>query len=238
MKLFWNRKELIPPIGIGITTLNRRKMATKTLKKMRKYTPAGVPIVVVDDGSDIPFPAADHRNETPQGVAQAKNHCLRLIMQHPEVKHVFLFDDDCYPTTRDWWKQYVDSGQHHLAYLHQNMNPATHNVIYDDGKIFATERGTGCMLYFTTEAINKIGGFREEFGRWSFEHDDISHRAMNAGLIDFPYQGLCSQSGIWNLDEHQHGKSSMSLAERNPLRHRNKLLFEKYRWSSDYVPYT
>lgn len=235
----WFRKNIepTPPIGIGVTTLNRRKMALKTLKKIRKYTPPGVPIVVVDDGSTIPFPDADHRNPTPQGVANAKNHCLRMLMNHPDVAYIFLFDDDCYPTEHGWWKQYVESGEHHLAYLHQNLNPAAHNVIYDDGKIFAMDRGTGCMLYFTAEAIDKVGGFRTAYGRWGFEHDDLTHRMMNAGLINYPYQGVVGQHGIYNLDEHQHGESSMTHEERNPLRLRNKLLFEKYRWESDYVPY-
>ena len=212
-------------------------MALKTLKKIRKYTPPGVPIAVVDDGSTDHFPDADHRNLLPQGVANAKNHCLRLLMNHPDVAHIFLFDDDCYPTTHDWWKQYVESGEHHLAYLHQNLNPDAHNVIYDDGKIFAMDRGTGCMLYFTAEAIDKVGGFRTDYGRWGFEHDDITHRMMNAGLIRFPYQGVVGQSGIYNLDEHEHGQSSMTHDERSHSRLRNKLLFDKYRWSTDYVPY-
>lgn len=224
-------------IGIGVTTLNRRKIATKTLKQIRKYSPAGTPVVVVDDGSDIPFPYADHRNPTPQGIANAKNHCLRLLMSRPEVQHLFLFDDDCHPTEHGWWKPYVESGEHHLAYLHANMNPAAHTVIYDDGNLFAVERGTACMLYFTRHAIETVGGFRPEYGRWSYEHDDLTHRIMNVGLTSFPYQGLTRQRGIWNMDEHKHGESSMPLADRNPLRHGNKLLFERHRWDKDYVPY-
>lgn len=231
------REEGPCPIGIGVTTLNRRKIAIKTLKRLRRHTPPGVPIVVVDDGSDDPFPHADHRNPTPQGVANAKNHCLRLLMDRPEVEHIFLFDDDCHPTEYGWWRQYVEAGEHHLAYLHANLNPGAHNVVYDDGKIFATERGTACMLYYTRHAIETVGGFRPEFGRWGFEHDELSHRIMNAQLTRFPYQGVVGQRGIWNLDEHKHGESSMTTAEREPLRLKSSLLFEKYRWSTDYVPY-
>ncbi len=238
--MIFRRKTLPPPplIGIGVTTLNRRKIADKTLKKLRKHTPRGVPIVVVDDGSDVPFPNADHRNPTPQGVANAKNHCLRLLMANPAVEHIFLFDDDCHPTHNNWWQQYVDSGEHHLAYLHPNLNPASHTVIYDDGKVIATERGTACMLYFTREAIDKVGGFRPEYGRWSFEHDDITHRLMNVGMIRFPYQGLAHQKHIWNLDEHTHDIPSTPHDVRRMMRVRNKLIFEEHRWDSDFVPYT
>lgn len=226
-----------PPIGIGITTLNRRTMLKRTLKKMSRYTPAGVPIVVVDDGSDTPYRLADHRNETPQGVANAKNHCLRLLMAKPEVQHIFLFDDDCHPLERGWWQPYVNSPEHHLAYLHDNMRPEVHGVVYDDGMVKATERGTGCMLYFDRTAIERVGGFRPDFGRWGLEHDELTHRLRNAGLTRFPYQGLSRQRGIWNLDEWVHGRSSISFQDREPTRIRNKLIFEKYRWSDDYVPY-
>lgn len=227
-----------PPIGVGITTLNRRKIALRSLRKIRRYTPPGVPIVVVDDGSDIPFPQADYRNPAPRGVANAKNHCLRLLRDYPgdPVEHFFLFDDDCHPQQYDWWRPYVESGEHHLAYLHANLSPAKHQVVYDDGHILAAERGTACMLYFSRTVIDQVGGFRPEFGRWSYEHDELSHRIMNAGLIRFPYQGLTHPPKIWNMDEHRHGESSMPIAERNHLRHGNKLLFETYRWSTDYVP--
>lgn len=223
-------------IGIGMTTLNRREMALASASLIREYSAKAV-VVIVDDGSDIPYPGAHHRNPTPQGVANAKNHCLRLLMAYPDIDHLFLFDDDCHPTTYQWWKPYVESGEHHLAYLHQNMNPAAHNVVYDDGTIQAWDRGTGCLLYFTRTAIETVGGFRLDYGRWGYEHDDLSHRVMNAGLTRFPYQGLSRQPGIWNLDEHRHGESSIPSDERNPLREANKAIFDKYRWDAGYVPY-
>jgi len=233
----WRSKPTPPPIGIAVTTLNRRRLLKRTLRRIAFHTPAGVPVVVVDDGSDRPYRRADHRNDTPQGVANAKNHCLRLLMANPAVQHLFLFDDDCHPTRRNWWKPYVDSPEQHLAYLHSNLDPAAHTVVYDDGEIVATERGTACMLYFTRAAIDTVGGFRPVYGRWSYEHDDLTYRLMNTGVTRFPYQGLAKNRGIWNLDEHVHGRSSLSREERTPMREANRLLFEQYRWSTDYVPY-
>lgn len=223
-------------IGVAMTTHNRQQMALHSASQIREYS-ARATVVIVDDGSALPYPGAHHRNDTPQGIANAKNHCLRLLMADPDIQHLFLFDDDCHPTAYEWWKPYVESGEHHLAYLHDNLNPAAHTVIYDDGTIQAVERGTACMLYFTRKCIETVGGFRPEFGRWSFEHDDLSHRIMNAGLTRYPYQGLSRQWGIWNLDEYEHGMSSITKAERDPLRPANKLLFEQHRWDSDYVPY-
>lgn len=223
-------------VGIGITTLNRRDIALKSVSSLFRHTPCHFPIVIVDDGSDEPFPGAAYRNLTPKGVANAKNHCLRLLMANPEVKHIFLFDDDCCPVEDDWWWQYTDAGEHHLAYLHDNMDPAAHPVVYDDGKIIARARGTGCMLYLSRHAIETVGGFRKDFGRWGYEHDDLSHRLVNAGLIRFPYQGVSNQHGIWNIDEYEHGNSSVPDKVRSLLPE-NRKLFEKYRWDSDYVPY-
>ena len=224
-------------IGVGVTTLNRRPMLERTLAHLHRFTPADSPIVVVDDGSDVPYPKADHRNETPQGVANAKNHCLRLLMANPEVEHLFLFDDDCHPLIHGWWRQFTDAGEHHLAYLHKNMNPNAHVEVFNDGRIFAMNRGTGCLLYYSRHAIETVGGFRPEYGRWGFEHDDLSHRIMNAGLIRFPYQGVVGQRGIWNQDEHQHGQSCMAETQRHPLRTTNKAIFDQHRRDTDYVPY-
>lgn len=224
-------------IGVGVTTFNRRELALDTLNHIYRYTPSHYPVVVVDDGSALPFPGANHRNQKSQGIAAAKNHCLRLLMADPDIEHLFLFDDDCHPTEEDWWKPYVESGEHHLAYLHDNMNPAVHTTVYDDGKIVARVRGTACMLYFTRHAIETVGGFRTEYGRWGFEHDDLSHRIMNAGLTRFPYQGVSNQHGIWNLDEHEHGHSSVTTQERASMIAANKKIFEKYRWDATYVPY-
>jgi glycosyltransferase involved in cell wall biosynthesis len=231
-------KVIVPAIGVGVTTLNRRPTLEKTIEHLCKFTPNSVPIVVVDDGSEVPYPKASHRNDTPQGIANAKNHCLRLLMAYrPEVEHIFLFDDDCHPLVYGWWRQFIEAGEHHLGYLHKNMNPDAHVEIYNDRKIFAMNRGTGCMLYYSREAIETVGGFRPDYGRWGFEHDDLSHRIMNAGLIRFPYQGVVGQWGIWNQDEFRHGESSIAEVERDPLRYSNKEIFEKYRWDSGYVPY-
>ncbi len=44
-----------PKWGIAVTTLNRREILLDTIANIEKHTAPTVPILVVDDGSDVPY---------------------------------------------------------------------------------------------------------------------------------------------------------------------------------------
>jgi GT2 family glycosyltransferase len=247
-----------PRIGVGVTTLNRRDIALDAVARIRANT-HGAHVVVVDDGSDDPFPAADHRNLSPQGIAAAKNKCLELLMAGG-AEHIFLFDDDCWPTSEGWWRPYAGSPQHHLSYQPAaRMDCPAHgdqlwvygvhagryecpscagHVLRNDRSGLAVRWGAGVMLYYSRHAVDTIGGMRREFGAWSCEHWEHSFRAAAAGLCDEPFADVADPA-LYALDAHKSGRrSSVPDQVRNAHRQRNLALLDKYRGSSDYVFYS
>lgn len=209
--------------GVAITTLDRPEYFQITYDYVRGYTPLSKPLYIVDDGSKVPVKGAHYRNESPRGIAWAKNKCIELLMD-AGVDHLFLFDDDCYPTEEDWWLPFLESGEHHLSYLFLPKWDTTASVIEDDGHKFALNTGTGCMLYYTRECIEKVGGMRTVFGRWSFEHLEHSWRIANAGLTKYPFMGLHTDA-FYAWDEHGEIPPSMDRVERKKFRERNYDLF-------------
>src|SRR5690554_5113268 len=89
-------------IGIGVTTRNRPKVFSETLKNLRKHLPEGSELVIVDDASGEPVKEATYRFARQAGIAKAKNKCLELLAD-AGCTHFFLFDDDCYPRRDGWW---------------------------------------------------------------------------------------------------------------------------------------
>ena len=257
---------MTPNWAIAITTLNRRDVYLQTLREICKHTPDGVPIVVVDDGSDIPVPHDPRitvwRNKEPTGIARAKNKCLELLMAMPGVEHLFLLDDDVYPTESGWYTGFLESGEHHL--IHQPIErrwcqrcsietlwvyntvaghfdcatcvPAVKQTEIRDG-MWSVEWGAGVMYYLTREAVNTVGGLRPEFNRWSCETWEYSYRIRNAGLIKYPFQ-ILPHSPFHSLDAYKTGRRSCVPDDvRNAHRQRNWDLFQSFRDTSEFVPY-
>lgn len=100
-------------ISIAISVHNRHETAKETVKQWKKFLPKGAKLFIVDDGSDVPFPDADYRNETAQGIASCKNRCLELC---DGADYIFLADDDVYPKIKDWHLPYINSGLNHLCF--------------------------------------------------------------------------------------------------------------------------
>src|SRR5690349_8979887 len=103
-------------VGIGITAHNRPQVFGHTLKMVRRFAPAGSEIVVVDDASDTPEPAAIFRFDRNAGIARAKNKCLELL-DAAGCDQLFLFDDDTYPIAKGWELPYIESPEPHLMYI-------------------------------------------------------------------------------------------------------------------------
>jgi len=127
-----------PSIGIGITTHNRNQLVASTLAKIQSVSP-GAKIVIVDDASQprVRIEGANiYRFSNNVGIARAKNKCLELLR---DCEHIFLFDDDTWPTTNGWYIPYVASREPHLMYLFESWssgNPVGDDrIIYEDGSI-------------------------------------------------------------------------------------------------------
>lgn len=255
--------------GVAITTLDRRRTFQQTLNAYKRLTPPDVPILVIDDGSDIPVPGAHHRNHKPTGVAAAKNDSLRLLMD-TGVDHLFLSDDDVFPTSPDWWKPFIEAPWPHLIYqprevrtcmtckaqvLHvyhtrggdwactvctEDVRPEWENDTY-----FAPHgagenpNAAGVLLYVRRDVVDRVGGMRPEFGRWSCETWEWSCRIQNViGKDALPYPFISPKaSALYSVDANSYGpRSSVPPRVRDEHRERNWQMFLNYRDSTDFVP--
>jgi hypothetical protein len=209
-----------PAVGIGITTHNRGGVFRTALEAIRKYAPSGAAIVVVDDASTEPVEDATFRFDTNAGIARAKNKCLELLVDQG-CTHLFLFDDDCWPVADGWEQPYVDSPEPHLMYIFTDtpqgrLTDATE--IYRDSHLKAYTHPRGCMLYFERRVLDRVGGYDTRYGRWGYEHVDLSNRIYNAGLTSFRFADVVgSEHLIFSCDERTVVGSSVPAIERYHL---------------------
>src|SRR5690606_40256381 len=80
-------------IAVAITTHSRNTQVAKTVENIRQVSPAGTPIIVVDDASDKQVEGADYRFSPHVGIARAKNKALELL-EKTTADHWFLLGDD------------------------------------------------------------------------------------------------------------------------------------------------
>lgn len=232
-------------IGIGITTQNRGEVFTMALSHIYNRS-KGCKIVIVDDASTRPVNvptdvATTFRFNTVQGIAAAKNKCFELL---EDCEHIFLFDDDTWPLVDNWYLPYINSREPHLMYIFQDFSTSTKlndtKVLYKDSTMVAYTHARGCMCYFKRVCLEKAGGMYTGFGRWGYEHPDLSNRIYNQGLTTFRYMDVVdSNKLIYSLDEHEKVQSTVPAtgAERQTLIRRNKPIYDARINSNEFIPY-
>lgn len=229
-------------IGIGITTHNRQNLFNKSFEEIKRLAPKGAIIVVVDDASTTPNTHATYRFNQNVGIAGAKNKCLELLYLKG-CEHFFLFDDDTYPLKENWFVPYVNSKEPHLNYIFQDF--ATGRKIndsikiYQDSEIVAYTNPRGCMMYYHRSVLDEVGGMTSIFGKWGYEHPDLSNRIFNAGLTSFRFMDVVNSKGLfYNDDEYNENKnSSVSPQVRGESVNRNKGIYESRINSVEFVPF-
>ncbi|WP_417444626.1 glycosyltransferase family 2 protein [Joostella sp.] len=226
-------------IGIGITTHNRYEVFKESFEEIKKYSPKDAKIVVIDDASDLPIKEATFRFDKNVGIAKAKNKCFELL---DDCDHIFLFDDDTYCISENWHLPYINSKEPHLMYIFQDFstekNLNDNVLIFEDSKLKAYSHSRGCMLYFDREVLKKVGGMNPLFGKWGWEHPELSDRIYNNGLTTFKYADVVgSDKLIYSLDEHQKVKSTVFGTDRKEQIKKNDALYRSLKDSKDFVPY-
>lgn len=237
-------EELAHPIGIGITTHNRYDIFKKTYEEIQRFAPANAKIVVVDDASDKPVPEATHRFNQNAGIAKAKNKCFELLY-NAGCEHFFLFDDDCYPMVEDWHKPYIESQEPHLNYIFEEFKgsnkPKLNDtlLLYSDSNIRAYSHARGCMCYYKRICLDVSGGMSPLFGRWGYEHPDLSNRIYNAGLTSFRYMDVPDSGKLfYSRDEHTGNADSTIQGEaRTECIKRNSTIYDSRKDVTEYVEF-
>lgn len=237
-----------PTYGVAITTHNRAEIAARCVENVLAESP-GAYVVVVDDASTQPFHADGvpvFRSDTQLGIAKAKNKCIELLMD-AGVEHLFLLDDDCWPTNSGWMKAYAQHPEPHLCYLFKDKNTrgqvlATPRTTYDDGTMWAQDHPRGCLLYLHRSVVDRVGGYRPEFGIWGNEHVEYSRRIFNAGLTLQPYQDICGSSKlVYSLDENPADQPNFKRSVPEKIRlgelKRNDEILAQHIDSTDFVDY-
>lgn len=237
-----------PVMGVAITTHNRSDIARRCVEQVIANS-KGAHVVVVDDASDKPFTAEGvtvFRFDAQQGIARSKNKCIELLMD-AGVEHLFLLDDDCWPIDQTWMERYANHPEPHLCYLFKDRNGRgqvmdTPRTTYDDGTMWAQEHPRGCLLYLHRSVVERVGGYRREFGIWGNEHIEYSQRIFNAGLTLQPYQDICgAEKIVCSLDanpaQHEGFKRSVPERVRSEELARNDAVLERFAGTDDFVEY-
>lgn len=238
-----------PRIGIGITTHNRSEVFALCYNAMLAYRPAGAKIVVVDDASTDnyvdrvvdPEDMQVYRFDASVGIARAKNKCFELL---EDCEHIFLFDDDTWPKQANWAEPYINSSEPHLMYIFEDFSTSTKlndtKMLYADTEIMAYTHPRGCMCYFDRVCLTVAGGMYPGFGKWGWEHPDLSDRIYNNGLTTFAYMDVIgSEDLIYSLDEHEKVRSTVPATsmERQNLIAKNRPIYNARKGSTEFQPY-
>lgn len=230
-------------ISICITTRNRRGVFNKSYNMWLKYLPDNAQILVVDDFSDIPLRYADHRFESQQGIAKAKNKALSLA----SGDFIFLVDDDVWPIHKDWWKPYIESGHPHLCLSFEKNSKGqrlSHSVyeigenVSNNTEITEFNAPNGCMLFLKKEVLAIVGGMDPEFSIWGYEHVEWSNRIHKAGLTNSPFMDVKNSLAYFHVSDYfGEVESSVPTQVRVDHIHKNKEYFESVKDKVRYVDY-
>ena len=208
-------------IGIGITTVPRRNIIGIT--NWSDYLPKEAPTFVF---RDIMY----------EGVAVMKNKCLNYLYKSG-CTDIFLFDDDCYPISKDWWKPYVEHKEPHLMYQFKLPGKPKSDMqeLYRDDKTVAYSHTRGAMIYVTREVLDTVGGFDTRYYN-GFEHPDYTNRIHNAGLTTYRAMDVPNSDKLFYCLD-QDGKVESSIAEDREQYMKNYALYRKQRNSKEYMEF-
>ena len=227
-------------IGVGVTTRNRPDVLARALEAWEKYLPDGAEFVLVDDASDEPAKGATYRFEQNVGVARAKNKCMELLTDRG-VEHLFLFDDDAWPTAANWWEPYVASPEPHLMWVYDMPKGAAKRqveVLYECPEFVAYHATRGCMLYVERRVLDVVGGMDPAFGTWGWEHQSWSDRIHAAGLTTARYMDVPDSGDlIYSMDRNGEAQSTASAEAKRFSQGPGLELRMESRHSSQYIEY-
>lgn len=191
-----------PKVGVAVsTTGTRNDFLAKTIEAFLAYPPDFF-VVTLD--------------EEMRGVAWNKNQGLKAMMD-AGCTHLFLVDDDVRPTTSTWAEAYTSHDLPHLTMAHGTDRYSGEDPI--KGLTYWTIP-SGTVLYYTREAIEVAGYFREEMGRFGYEHTEHSHRIANfyPELYNrlHPFTDIKDSLSLWDMEDFKEdGSGRKSMAERS-----------------------
>lgn len=169
-----------------------------------------------------------------QGPGKARN---KVLSHFKDYDHIFIFDDDCWPTVQGWEAYFIKQYTEHN--IHWSGMPIFTNmeIVASENEIIWATDSAGCFQYFSRKGLATIGGYNTAYNRYGFEDGAIRSRAIKAGLTGkypfapFPIRGLayiysmdiCNDSPIANIEMPE----KMRLIDLNRLIYRDEVLSDK-----------
>lgn len=247
-------------VGVAITTKDRPEVLRKSLAQHWKNWPTNIerPVfLIVDDNSATPILAemdswpeyeeygrvinVEH-SKTSMGVARAKNRCMELLLYFG-CDHLFLWDDDAYPTSPEWPNAFLRHPEGHLQYNYPGGGNSTSNSeltpVYDDGITRAYNSSRGVLLYYTDRVLARVGGMDPAY-KFGFEHIEHSERIANAGLTTWAHQSPVTgydEELIHALDADGEVESVIKPYDRRLHTTPNLLLLDAHKGRTDFISY-
>ena len=175
---------------------------------------------------------------TGEGVAATKNRGIAALMD-AGCEHLFLADDDVAPLTPDPFTEYVNDPLPHLTLIRPNRDSDwTGDPRY---RTRTGRNGNGVLMYVERQVVEKVGGFRSEYGRYGSEHADWSRRIHNAGFTPATFIGLNDEiSGrLWRaLDFNGSAPTTVPPEERRKSKQARRQILAGY-WDAapEFVEY-
>lgn len=203
-------------IGIAVTTTPNRESVFNEWKKHFYEVCSELPLYI-------------HNDYDYKGVSYSKNRCLDKLY-FAGCDYFFLFDDDCFITSPNWYDQYIKSGLNHACWNYNRLRLAT-RMFYanqDDkhpSMCWEYDKPNGCMLYATRKVIDVVGGWDTEFKGYGYEHPNWSDRIFNNGLTPARYIDIPNSQGLFRMADCE---SSFSSADRAQIPANYELYQQKY----------
>lgn len=186
-------------IGIGVLTMGVRELHPKLFER---------------SCGDI-FIFTDVNRE---GPARGRN---KILSHFKDYDHIFIFDDDCYPTFKGWEAFLIEEFKKHNIHWAGLPNFPTMQIKHIEGEMIWVEGCCGCFQYFSNKALKTIGGYNTAYNRYGFEDAALKQRAIKSGLTGkyafpaFPLRGL---SYIYSMDvNHDNPTPNIEMPEKQRL---------------------
>ena len=161
-------------VGVGVITMGLRDLNPK----MKENTSHEV------------FVYTDHDRKGP-------GHARNQVLKHFDgYDHVFIFDDDCYPTMKGWEEHFIAAGQEQNIHYMALPEGFKGRYVGSHCEITFWDSALGCFIYQSKKAMETIGGYNTRYNRYGYEDAGRSRRAVKAGLtgdanyFGFPLRGL------------------------------------------------
>lgn len=178
-------------LGVGVVTYNRRDCLAGCLDALRRNTRSAHRLMVADDGSSDDTVALCRKAGVKEviaggnrGVCWNKNRLLYAFLLYTPCDPIVLIEDDCWPTTNGWDREWATAAaHHHVGYAHPDWPVGWRSS--GEGTAdnpWLTPEMAGQVTVTSRRALAAVGYMDTRFRGYGFGHVEWAERFAKAGL--------------------------------------------------------